>query len=241
MRASASSWWRRWPPAPRWWPATWTPSGAFSNEGEAGRLVPVDDADALADSLIELLRDDDAAAALCRRRVRGGAPLRLVGGGRRDHAGVRDGQRCGCQGPGEFVNVILIVVLVLVGVVLLLTAQLGLSDRQPAGPAARALRPVLARARRRAGASCGGGAGGRRGRVRQRSGGQTAGRAGRRRRTSRSTGPRGRRERPVRGVGDGRPGRTADRAGGRTGRRRGAGVAGPPLPQRRRPRHPVAA
>ncbi|WP_395306900.1 glycosyltransferase family 4 protein [Mycobacterium sp. AMU20-3851] len=29
-------------------------------QGQAGRLVPVDDADALADSLIELLRDDDA-------------------------------------------------------------------------------------------------------------------------------------------------------------------------------------
>ena len=117
----------------------------------------------------------------------------------------------------------------------------GVPDRQPAGPAARALRPVLAGARRRAGPTGGGRARGRRRRLRRRAGGQAAGGAGRRRRTRTANGAGGRRERAVRGADPGRPGVPAGGAGRRTGRRRGAGAAGPPLPQRRRPRHPGVA
>ena len=120
--------------------------------------------------------------------------------------------------------------------------RLGLPDRQPAGPAARPLRPVLAGAGRRAGPSRGGGARGRRRRLRQPPRGPAAGRAGRRRRTG---APR-RRGRPAENELSAAlamvdPTAIAGGTGGRAGRRRGAGAAGPPLPQRRRPRHPGAA
>ncbi len=53
--------------------------------------------------------------------------------------------------------------------------------------------------------------------------------------------PGNRRERAVGGARARRPGIAAGRAGRRAGRRRGAGAAGPPVPQRRRPRHAGAA
>jgi len=39
-RASASCWSKRWPPAPRWWPATSTPSGGFSRTAGAAGWLP---------------------------------------------------------------------------------------------------------------------------------------------------------------------------------------------------------
>ena len=85
--------------------------------------------------------------------------------------------------------------------------RVGVPDRQPAGPAARSLRPVLAGARRRAGPARGGGPRRRRRglrgpRPRQ---GRRLVALGRRRRTGAAIGPRGRRERAVGGAGAGRP------------------------------------
>ena len=69
-------------------------------DGKAGRLVPVDDADGLAAGLIEVLENDVARGRYIEAASRGGPPLRLVGGGRPDHAGVRDRCRGGGQGAG---------------------------------------------------------------------------------------------------------------------------------------------
>ena len=136
---------------------------------------------------------------------------------------------CGCRG-----------LLVPAGV-LLLVARVGVSDRPPAGPAARPLRPVLAGARRGAGPARGGGACGRRRRVRRRPRRQAAGGTGRRRRAGTESRQGGRRKRVVGGAGARRPGVAAGGAGRRARRCRGAGDAGPSLPQRRRPRHTGAA
>ena len=79
--------------------------------------------------------------------------------------------------------------------------RVGVPDGEPAGPAARPLRPVLAGARRRAGPARGGGARGRRRRLRRRRAGrQAAGGAGRRRRAGAARGAGGRRERAVGGA-----------------------------------------
>ena len=65
-------------------------------DGKAGRLVPVDDAAALAAGLVEVLATT-CPRALRRRRGRRGAPLRLVGGGPPDPAGLRDGRGGGAK------------------------------------------------------------------------------------------------------------------------------------------------
>ena len=70
-------------------------------DGTAGRLVPVDDPEGLADGLIEVLEQRRRPGALHRRRGRGGASLRLVGGGRPDHARLRDRRGRGGKGAGR--------------------------------------------------------------------------------------------------------------------------------------------
>ncbi len=70
------------------------------DDGTAGRLVPVDDADGAGGRADRGARRRRRAGALRRGRDRGGAPLRLVGGGPPDHAGLRDRRRGGGQGAG---------------------------------------------------------------------------------------------------------------------------------------------
>ena len=69
-------------------------------DGAVGWLVPVGDGAALADGLIDLLRDDAVRRRYIDEGRRGGGPLRLVGGGRPDHAGLRDGDRRRGEGAG---------------------------------------------------------------------------------------------------------------------------------------------
>ncbi len=69
-------------------------------DGTAGRLVPVNDPEGLADGLIEVLEDDVARERFIDAAADGGASLRLVGGGRPDHARLRDRRRCGGKGAG---------------------------------------------------------------------------------------------------------------------------------------------
>ena len=211
-------------------------------DGKAGRLVPVDDSDALAEALIAVLADDKLragyvkAASVAVRRydwsvvadqimrvyetVAGsGAKVRVAGADGRGWAVVLVVDRG--TGRGAAVD-----------------RRLGLPDRDPAGPPSRPLRPVLAGDGRRAGPSRGGGPRGGRRRLPPPSRGPTAGRAGRRRRTRPPRRARGGRERAVGGAGDGRPVGDPGGPGSRAGRCRGAGAAGPPVPQRRRARHP---
>ena len=67
-------------------------------DGAAGRLVPVEDSDALAAALIDMLSDDVARQRYVQAARRGGAALRLAGGGRPDHARLRDSGGGGRQG-----------------------------------------------------------------------------------------------------------------------------------------------
>ncbi len=150
-------------------------------DGEVGCLVPVGDGAALADALISVLEDDALRERYVAAGCQSGPPLRLVGGGQPDHAGIRDGRRVGRQGSGGQLMAWLIVAITLLVLVLARVGRLGVSDGQPAGPAARPLRPVLAGARRGAGAARGGGARGRDRRLRRCVGRQAAGGAGRRR------------------------------------------------------------
>ncbi len=193
-------------------------------DGKAGRLVPVDDVDGLAAGLIEVLERRRGARPLHRRRSRGGPPIRLVGGGRPDHAGVRDrrggrgegaggghggqerrrqersdwgsqlGELASGHGPAGAAG----------GAAD--GGRVGVSDRTPAGPAARPIRPVMAGTRQRAGPPRRGGACRRRRRLRRGSGGQAARGAGRRRRAGTQSGQGGSRERAVGGARARRPG-----------------------------------
>ena len=93
-RASASCWSRRWPRAPRWWPATSTPSGGCSRTVRRAGWCRSTTPRRWPTALIEVLPTTRRAQRYVDGGRRGGAPLRLVGGGRADHAGVRDGRRC---------------------------------------------------------------------------------------------------------------------------------------------------
>ncbi len=118
---------------------------------------------------------------------------------------------------------------------------LGISHRAPAGPVERPLRPVLASARRCAGAPRGGGACSRDRRLRRpvsRFRGPDAGGAGRRGRARVPARARARGERAFGRAGGGRPGVAAGRLDRRAGRRRSPRATGPPIPQRRRPGYP---
>ena len=171
-------------------------------DGEAGRLVPVDDAAALAAALIEVLDDDvaaeryvEAATEAVRRydwSVVASQIMRVyetVAGSGAQGAGGRSGD-CAVASDRASVGWSLVVI-VARRAGRAARRRVGVPDRQPAGPAARALRPVLAGARRRAGA------GARWWRVRSRSTPtadgrrrQAAGGAGRRRRAGAASGPR---------------------------------------------------
>ena len=159
-------------------------------DGTAGRLVPVDDPDALAAGLIEVLEDDarrkryiEAATEAVQRydwsvvagqimrvyeTVAGaGAKVQVAGTAGRRHSRTR-WPTVEADDRGLVITWIVIIALAVLFVVLLLVGAVGVPDRQPAGPAARALRPVLAGARRRTGPARGGRPRGRRRRLRRR-------------------------------------------------------------------------
>ena len=73
------------------------------DDGEAGRLVPVDDSDGLAARPDRGARRRRPPRALHGVRDGGRAALRLVGGRQADHAGVRDGRWRGGEGAGGIV------------------------------------------------------------------------------------------------------------------------------------------
>ncbi len=150
-------------------------------DGEVGRLVPVDDATALAEALITVLDDDAlrkryvvAAREAVRRydwSVVASQIMRVyetvAGAGVKVQVatdGVADRRVCpAVRGAGRL-------------------RGLGVSAGEPIEPAACALRPVLAGTGRGVGPARGGGPRDRDRRVRQRARGQTVGGAGRRRR-----------------------------------------------------------
>ena len=73
-RASASSCTEAMAPAPRWWPATWTPFRRVLDGGEAGVLFRVGDPTALAGCLAGLLDDPAPAGAAGRAAAAGWSP-----------------------------------------------------------------------------------------------------------------------------------------------------------------------
>src|SRR4029077_16398280 len=179
----------------------------------------------------------------------GGTPLRLVGRGPGDHAGLRDGCRGWSEGAGgKLITWIVVITLALLVVVFLLVGLWAFQtanrlDRLHVGYdlSWQALDGLLARravvARAVAVDAYGGGPDGKRLAA-------LADAAERAPRTARGAAENelspGRAPRDPRG-GPRRPGVAAGGTGRRARRRGGAGVAGASLPQRRRPRHPCAA
>ncbi len=135
-------------------------------DGKAGRLVPVDDSDALAEALIAVLADDKLragyvkAASVAVRRydwsVVADQIMRVyetvAGAGAKVQVA---GRRARAKRLGDRRNAWAVVLVVDRGTGRRPAADrgLGLPDRHPAGPPARPLRPVLAGAGRRAGAA----------------------------------------------------------------------------------------
>ena len=217
-------------------------------DGAAGLLVPIGDSAALADALDTVLTDETRtrrSGARPRRRWSANYDWPVVA---EQILRVYETVTSATAGPGGRMITFSATTFLVLALIAALVVALGVwaySDGQPARPAARAHRPVLAGARRRPGPP---GRGGPRGRgIAVRPGGR-AGESARR-----LTGLADRAERTGRedretvenqlaatlSAVDIARLRTA--AGRRAGRCRSAGTDRPPLPQRRRPRHSRAA
>ena len=227
----------------RWWPATSTLSGGCCATARPGCLVPVGDARRAGRCADRRCWTTTCCAhGTSTPGSEAVAPLRLVGGGQPDHAGVRNGRRRRAprsRWPAD--DMALTIADHGAGVVLAacwpcsapgrtrpanrldrLHVRYDLSWQALDGALAR--RAVVARAVRSTPTAA-------------RPRGPAAGGAGRRRRARAAAGARSARKRAVGRAGDGRSGVAAGRPGRRAGRRRSPGAAGPPIPQRRGPRH----